>query len=62
MSGWPPPLTFADPVLLLGAGPASDATLAALAPRTRAVVAADGGANRLAAAGPRPAAIIGVLS
>ena len=61
MTGWPPPLRFDRPVLLLGGGPAAPEAVAALAPLCGAVVAADGGANRLRAAGAAPDAIIGDL-
>jgi len=53
------PIAFAAPVLLLGGGPVDPGALDDLAARCGAVVAADGGANRLRAGGPRPAAVIG---
>ncbi|MEO0679562.1 MAG: thiamine diphosphokinase [Pseudomonadota bacterium] len=54
-------LAFDGPVLLLGGGPVSTDTLAELRPRCVGLVAADGGANRLRAGGPRPDAILGDL-
>ena len=59
MSDEPDPIAFDAPVLLLGGGPAPSGLLEALLPRCGAVVAADGGANRLRADGPRPRAVIG---
>lgn len=55
----PEALRFDAPVLLLGGGPAAPELLAELAPRVGAVVAADGGANRLRAGPMRPHAVIG---
>ncbi|MAS45558.1 MAG: thiamine diphosphokinase [Rhodobacteraceae bacterium] len=55
----PPPLIFDRPALLLGGGPAPSGLIAALAPLCGAVIAADGGANRLRDAGPAPDAVIG---
>ncbi len=53
------PLVFEAPVLLLGGGPASDDLIAALRPLCGAVVAADGGADRLRGGPILPDAVIG---
>lgn len=53
------PLRFERPALLLGGGPAAPELVEELRRRTGAVVAADGGANRLATSDLRPDAIIG---
>ncbi|MGM0584012.1 MAG: thiamine diphosphokinase [Pseudomonadota bacterium] len=53
------PLVFDTPVLLLGGGPVSPDLLAELRPLCGAVVAADGGADRLREGPLRPDAIIG---
>lgn len=55
----PIPFHFDRPVLLLGGGPADAALLAELRPLCGAVVAADGGANRLRGGSETPHAIIG---
>ena len=55
----PPPLIFDRPALLLGGGPVPDGLIETLAPFCGAVIAADGGANRLRASGPEPDAVIG---
>lgn len=55
----PAPLDFPGTLLLLGGGPVTPAMLEELAPRATAVVAADGGADRLRGGVLRPAAIIG---
>ncbi|MGR3781158.1 MAG: thiamine diphosphokinase [Albimonas sp.] len=54
----PLPLVYDRPVLLLGGGPAAPELIAELRPLCGAVVAADGGADRLAGGEP-PDAIIG---
>lgn len=53
------PLRFDGPVLLMGGGRATEADIAASRPLAAAVVAADGGANRLLDGDLRPDAVIG---
>lgn len=55
----PAPLIFDRPALLLGGGPAPASLIASLVPLCGAVIAADGGANRLRDAGPAPDVVIG---
>ncbi len=55
----PLPLRFDGPVLLMGGGRASADQIAELRPFASAVVAADGGANRLLESDVRPDAVIG---
>lgn len=55
------PLVFDAPVLLLGGGPVEPGLPEALRPWWRALVAADGGANRLRHGPLRPDAVIGDL-
>ena len=59
MQGDPPPLEFDVPLMLVGGAPLPDGALEEAAALTDATVAADGGADRLAAAGREPYAVIG---
>ncbi len=54
-------LRFAEPVTLLGGGPARAADIAAALASAPRLVCADGGANHLAADGPTPDAVVGDL-
>jgi thiamine pyrophosphokinase len=53
------PLRFDGPVLLIGGGRTTEDEIAVARPFAAAVVAADGGANRLPEGGLRPDAVIG---